>query len=375
MSLEPLHIGIVGAGNNTVKRHIPGLLDREAVRLTGVCNRSRESSQRVARRFDIPRVYDHWRQLVDDPHIDAVVIGAWPNLHMPVTVAALQAGKHVLCEARMAMNLAEARQMFAAAQQRPHLVAQIVPAPMTLEVDATVMRLLAEGYLGDLLAIEVRAQDGFLDPGAPLHWRHNRDLSGLNVMSLGIWYETVMRWVGEATEVIAMGQTVVKSRLDPESGQRRAISIPDHLVVSAAMACGAQATFLISNVTGHAPPDGVTLYGSKATLYFGAGVLSGSRFHGATLYGSKNPLQLPGRLLYGGGPGDDALRPIPISDAERGGWRVEEEFVNAIRGKEPVRLTTFADGLKYMAFTEAVARSLAQRRAIPLTSYHLNPET
>jgi predicted dehydrogenase len=266
----------------------------------------------------------------------------------------------------MAMDLAEARHMHAAARRRPHLVAQIVPAPMTLEVDATVTRLLAEGYLGDLLAVEVRAQDGFVDPGAPLHWRHNRDLSGLNVMSLGIWYETVMRWVGEANEVMAMGQTVVKSRIDPQSGQRRAIAIPDHLTVCAEMACGAQATFLLSNVTGHAPPDGVTLYGSKATLYFGSGTLAARRFHGAALYGSDDPLKLPGRLLYGGKPGDENLKPIPIPDDERGGWRVEEEFVNAIRGKEPVRLTTFADGVKYMAFTEAVARSLAERRTMPI---------
>lgn len=361
MPQDPIHIGIVGAGNNTVNRHIPGFLAQDGVRLTGVCNRSRESSQRVACQFDIPKVFDHWRQLVDDPAIDVVVIGTWPYLHMPVTVAALQAGKHVLCEARMAMNLAEARQMVAAAQQRPHLVAQIVPAPMSLEVDATVLRLLAEGFLGDLLAIEVRAQRGFVDPDAPLHWRENRDLSGFNVMSLGIWYETVMRWVGEATEVMAMGQTVVKSRIDPETRQRRAIAIPDHLVVNAAMACGAQAIFLLSNVTGHAPPDGVTLYGSDATLYFAFG-----RLHGRTLYGSKTAIRFDRGALYSGVPGDDELRPLPIRDDERGGWRVEEEFVNAIRGEEPVRLTTFADGVKYMAFTEAVARSLAQRRAIPI---------
>ena len=48
------------------------------------------------------------------------------------------------------------------------------------------------------------------------------------------------------------------------------------------------------------------------------------------------------------------------------GWRVEEEFVNAIRGREPVRLTTFDDGVSYMAFTEAVHRSLAEGCAVPV---------
>lgn len=344
MPLETIRVGIVGAGRNTVERHIPGLLEQEGVQITGVCNRSRESSQRVADRFEIPNVFDHWRQLVEAGNNDAVVIGTWPYLHMPVTVAALEAGKHVLCEARMAMNLSEARQMQTAAQRHPHLTAQLVPAPMTLEVDATVSRLLADGYLGDLLAIEVRQQQGFVNPDAPLHWRENRDLSGLNIMYLGIWYETILRWVGEATEVMAMGQTVVKSRVNEESGRRHAISIPDHLAVLARMACGAQATFLISSVAGKAPANGVVLYGSKATLQYSDGVLSG------------------------GGRSDGGLQPITIPAEERGGWRVEEAFINTIRGNEEVELTTFEDGVKYMAFTEAVSRSLAERCAVSLTS-------
>lgn len=344
MPPQPLRIAIIGAGRNTVERHIPGLQAQEGVQITGVCNRSRESSQRVADRFEIPNVFDDWRELVQAGNNDAIVIGTWPYLHMPATVAALEAGKHVLCEARMAMDLAEARQMFAAARQRPHLVAQLVPAPMTLEVDATVARLLADGHLGDVLAVEVRQQRGFVDRDAPLHWREDRDRSGLNVMSLGIWYESLMRWIGEATEVMAMGQTVVQSRVDEESGRRRAIQIPDHLAVLAKMACGAQATFLISSIAGKAPANGVTLYGSKATLQFADGVLSG------------------------GGRSDGGLQPITIPAEERGGWRVEEAFINAIRGAETVQLTTFADGVKYMAFTEAVARSLAERRAVALAS-------
>ena len=344
MALETIRVAIIGAGRNTVNRHIPGLLAQEEVQITGVCNRSRESSQQVADRFEIPNVYDNWRQLIEAGNNDAVVIGTWPYLHKPAAVAALQAGKHVLCEARMAMNLAEAREMAEVARQRPHLVAQVVPAPMTLEVDATITRLLADNYLGDLLAIEVRQQQGFIDREAPLHWRENRDLSGLNVMTLGIWYEIVLRWVGEASTVMAMGQTFVRTRVDEESGRRKAIQIPDHLVVSATMACGAQATFLISSVTGNAPASGITLYGSKATLQFSNGVLAG------------------------GGRGDGGLQPITIPAEERSGWRVEEEFINAIRGKEAVQLTTFGDGVKYMAFTEAVARSLAEGCAV-MVSY------
>jgi len=222
----------------------------EGVEIVSVCNRSRESSERVAREFGIPRVYERWRELVQAADSDAIVIGTWPYMHAPITLAALNAEKHVMCEARMALDASEAHAMLEAARAKPHLVAQIVPSPFTLRVDQTVQRLIAEGYLGDILAIEVRERRGFLDLSAPLHWRQDFDLSGFNVMGLGIWYEAIMRWVGEATRVMAMGKTFIKLRHDLREGAMRPVRIPEHLDVIADMACGAQAHFGLSNVSG-----------------------------------------------------------------------------------------------------------------------------
>jgi predicted dehydrogenase len=161
-------------------------------------------------------------------------------------------------------------------------------------------------------------------------------------MRLGIWYEAVMRWVGEATSVMAMGKTFVKRRLDTEEKRQRAVLIPEHVDVIADMACGAQAHFCSTRVAGHAGPSGCRLYGSDGTLRFEEGRLSGGRR-------------------------DDAqLTEIAIPTTEEGRWRVEEAFVNAIRGLEPVRLTTFEDGVRYMEFTEAVYRSRQTGMAIPL---------
>src|SRR5206468_4445285 len=147
---EIIRVGIVGAGNNTRVRHIPGLKDQEGVEIVAVCNQSKESSERVAREFGIPRTHTNWRELVQSEEVAAVVIGTWPYLHCPVTLAALGAGKHVLTEARMAMSAAEAHQMLAAARERPDLVAQIVPSPFGLSAAAVVRELLRDGYLGDL---------------------------------------------------------------------------------------------------------------------------------------------------------------------------------------------------------------------------------
>ena len=62
--------------------------------------------------------------------------------------------------------------------------------------------------------------------------------------------------------------------------------------------------------------------------------------------------------------GDKALAEIPIPAAQRVGWRVEEEFVNAVRGREPVSHTTFEDGVRYMEFTDAVSASAASGQAV-----------
>lgn len=346
MNQSPIRVGIIGAGGNTKARHIPGLQNIDGVTISGVCNRSQESSQRAADEFGIERTYKHWTEVIGDTGIDAIVIGTWPHLHAPATIAALEANKHVLCEARMAMNAREAHAMFGAAQRRPHLTAQLVPAPFTLGVDQTIQRLLAEGFIGEVLAVEVRVGGAFLDASAPLSWRQDFDLSGFNVMSLGIWYETVLRWLGHSTRVMAMGKTFSTQRRDAQ-GHLRVVRIPEHLDVICDMECGAQAHFQVSSVTGHAGGPDIWLFGSAGTLRF---------------FDDK---------LWGGTRDDDALREIEIPQSERGAWRVEEEFINAIRGAEIVTHTTFADGLKYMEWTEAVARSMAEHRAIalPLSSF------
>lgn len=341
MDKSVIRIGVIGAGENTRTRHIPGLQAIAGVEIVSVCNRTRASSQRVAAQFGIPRIFDDWQALIADPEVDAIVIGTWPYLHCPVTLAALAADKHVLCEARMAMNAREAHAMRDAAVLKPSLVAQVVPAPYTLHVDRTVQRRIADGYLGTLLAIELRAGGAFLDPDTPLHWRQDLDLSGVNMMSLGIWYESMMRWVGDARRVTAMGKTCVTMRKDA-AGIMRAVHVPEHLDVIADMACGAQAHFQISAVTGLAGGPEIWLFGSGGTLRF-----------------AENQ-------LFGGKKGDSELHAISIPPEDEGHWRVEEEFINAIRGTEPITHTTFATGVKYMEFTEAVARSMARGEAVAL---------
>ena len=114
MAVQPLRIGVIGAGANTRLRHIPGLQAIEGVTIAAVCNRTAESGQRVADEFGIPRVATDPEALFADPGIDAICIGTWPYRHREYAVRALEAGKHVLTEARLAMDAAEARAMLEA---------------------------------------------------------------------------------------------------------------------------------------------------------------------------------------------------------------------------------------------------------------------
>lgn len=94
-----------------------------------------------------------------------------------------------------AMNAQEAKEMLKASQAKPHLITQIVPSPITFTWDATIQDIIKEQKLGQLLYIEVRAQAGKLPQreGGEMTWRQDIDLSGLNVMKLGIFYEALQR--------------------------------------------------------------------------------------------------------------------------------------------------------------------------------------
>jgi len=343
MADTPIRVGFVGAGANCRRHHIPKLKAQAGVELVAVANRSRESSERVAKGFGFTRVEDDWRKVVQAPDVDAVCIGTWPYMHRELTVAALGAGKHVLCEARMAMNAAEGREMLAASRRAPGLVAQLVPSPPTLEFDSTLSSMIAEGFVGEVLAVELHTtqQAGFVDREAPLHWRQDVDLSGHNILNMGIWYEAMIRWLGPARRVTAMTKTAVPRRKD-SAGAWREVKVPDHIDILANLKDGGVAHLRFSGVTGLAPAADLWIFGSEGTVR----------------------LEPEAKRLTAGRRGDKALKEVAVPAERRVGWRVEEEFVNAIRGRETIARTTFEDGVRYMEFTDAVTRSATTGQAV-----------
>jgi len=346
MADKNIRIGIVGAGANTKSRHIPGFRAIDGVEIAGVVNRTESSTAAVAAEFDIPQTFGDWRELVADESLDAVMIGTWPNLHCEITCAALQAGKHVLTEARMARNAAEAEQMLTTAQAHPELVAQIVPSPFGLQHESRLRQLIEDQFIGDLRELVViGVTDTFWDYTVPRHWRQDAQISGLNILSLGIMHETAMRWTPPTTRVMAQAATFEPDRPAAEGTEREEVTVPDSVQVLTQLEGGARGVYHFSGVD-----------------LFGAG-------HQIHLYGSRGTIKVDfrdGEKIYIGHKGDDELHLFEVPAERQDGWRVEAEFIGAIRGTEPVRLTDFATGVRYMQFTEAVHRSIESAAAVDL---------
>lgn len=343
---QPVRIGLIGAGANTKQRHIPGFQAIDGIEITCVANRTKESAQVIADEYGIPQVHESWQDVIACPNCDAVMIGTWPNMHAEITVAALKAGKHVLCEARMARDLAEARTMMAAAKEHKKLVSMLVPSPFGLEVGPSIEQLVRDHYIGDLREVHVvGVESTFWDYTRPVHWRQNKEISGLNTLTLGILFETVARWTPDVERVFAQTQLFEPTRADLETGEYVEVDVPDSVQVLAELKGGVRATFNISGAVLFGPGKSITLYGSRGTI--------------------RIELE-PEETVYAARMGDDKLVPVEIPDENRGGWNVEAEFVAAIRGEGKVEHTTFADGVRYMQFTEAVARSAEAGEPIDL---------
>ena len=341
--MAPLRIGIIGCGGICRSRHIPGLKQLDGVEIVCVANRSRESSERAAREHGIPDVCEDWRELVARDNLDAVLIGTWPYMHREMSVAALTAGKHVFCQARMAMDAAEARAMCAAADAAGK-VAMLCPVPIGLSVDATIARIMQEGWLGALRLVQVISMsEAFVSPETPMTWRKDRRLSGKNMHTLGMYIEVIHRWFGETVAVSAQTQTFIHERTT-QDGARATVEIPDQILAHATMRSGLPVTYTISTVVHHGL-DSIEIHGTEGTLRY---VVARD-----TLY-----IALAG----------DTLKPVAVAPEDvydPNNWKVEADFVNAIRHGTPYA-PTFVDGLRYMEVIDAIHASAQRGAAIRL---------
>ncbi|MCS6862442.1 MAG: Gfo/Idh/MocA family oxidoreductase [Abditibacteriales bacterium] len=334
---QKVRVGIIGAGGIARSRHLPGLKKIAGVEVVVACSRTRETVEQFAREFGIPEVETDWRKVVERTDLDAVFIAAPPILHATATVAALEAGKHVFCQARMARNVAEAQQMLERARQAPSLVTMLCPSPVGMRVDRFLKKLIADGYLGRLLTVHATGFNAsYADPHAPLHWRQSAEMSGVNTLALGIWVEPLHRWFGTFKRVVALSQIHTPQRRDAKTGEMKPVETADTLGVVGEMRNGALATLHFSGVAQCAPENRFEFYGSEGTIVY----------------------NLDRDELLGARVGEKTLTVLPVPAEMERSWTVEADFIAAVRGEAVDTLNpTFEQGLRYMELTEAVVRS------------------
>jgi predicted dehydrogenase len=275
---EELTVGVLGyrfmgkAHSNALARlpmFFPDAPDVERHTLVG---RDEEALADAADRFGFSHTATEWRDVVDA--VD-VFYNLGPNhLHAEPSIAALEAGTHVLCEKPLAPTVEEARAMHEAAQSSAGVAGcafnyRFVPAVRYAR------GLIADGKLGEIHHVRGRyLQDWLVDPDAPWSWRNSKELAGSGALGdLGAHTFDLARFLvgdvaGEITRLSGQLQTFVDER-ETEEGDTRPVTVDDAYTAQVAFENGAVGTFEASRfATGHKNDHTIEVQGSAGSIRF-----------------------------------------------------------------------------------------------------------
>lgn len=318
--MADLRWGMIGSSGWADHTFAPAIARARGNTLVAVLGSSARGAQAFAERHGINGAYSELKTLLADPKVDAVWVASPPDLHREQVVAALKAGKHVLCEKPMAVSVADCRAMTRAAQKAArvlHVGFNNRAHPQLREL----AKAIAQGRYGE--ALEARVQVYHPYPSPPPKWRQNRKRSGgWAIGDLGTHLLDVLRWLMNADAARASG--VLSNRC-------WGFQTDDHAAVSVTFKNGAVGhVTACTGAAGGAPR--VEFYGSKG--YF---VLRGGLFG------------MPGEL-------ESAVKgketsTVPVAGFDTYGGEVEL-FAQSTRGKA-VSLASGEDGVANISLVSA----------------------
>ena len=245
-------------------------------RLAAICGRDKAATGAAADRLGWAAAETDWHALIARDDVQLVDIVAPGSVHAPIAIAALQAGKHVLCEKPLANTLAEAERMSAAADAAFPSGARAMVGFNYRRVPALALarRLVEQGRIGPLRHVRaVYLQDWLVDPDAPLTWRLQADQAGSGALGdLGAHIVDLARFLtgDEIAGVSAVSATFVEERPLP-GGTRRTgrVTVDDAVVFSARFASGALGSFEATRyAAGRKNGLRIELNGSAGSLAF-----------------------------------------------------------------------------------------------------------
>jgi predicted dehydrogenase len=212
-------IGIIGCGGIARRRHIPEFAANPEVKIIGYYNPTKTRAVEVMEQYG-GQVYDTYEELLADKEIDAVAICTANSTHAPITIAALQAGKHVLCEKPMATSVADGEKMIAAARQAGKYL-MIAHNQRLYSAHAKAKEILLGGELGRILTFRTafthKGPEKFSINKTVTSWFFNKEAAVLGVLGdLGVHKADLVRWLieDEIEEVMAMVMTLDKKGPD-----------------------------------------------------------------------------------------------------------------------------------------------------------------
>jgi predicted dehydrogenase len=333
-------VGVIGTGFGGVVQ-IPGFQRSPGVEVVAVASGRAERAREIAERFGLAG-YGDYRRMLDEEQLDLVSIASPPYLHHEMTLAAIERGCNVLCEKPFALNLAQAREMLAAAR-RAGIVHAVDHEFRYLPARLKLKELVADGYLGELHTVRINnLSDMLLDEARPWSWWHDREQGGGILGALGSHLiDGLGWWFGEIVEVAAQLDTFVKRRRVAGSDEWREVTAEDQVAALCRLANGAQATFLVSGVV-RGGGTRMEAHGSAGSLIIDQAQLLGVRGRGA-----PQPIELS--PLPGLNQGDD-FRIAPF-------LRFLERFLPQLRGEGDAVVASFEEGVAVTAVIDAMHES------------------
>jgi len=258
--MADLRWGLIGCGDISRKRAAPALRDAPGSTLAAVCRKRTELARAFADEFGAARVHADWRELVTDPDIDAVYVATPLAPHAEQAIAAAEAGKQVLCEKPMAMDVASCDRMIAAAQANGVKLG-VAYYRRFYPVLVRVKELIESGELGVPLMACLQAFERFdTVPGQPTPWRLVKAQAGGGpMMDFGSHrLEMLVSLFGDVESVTGWSDKL----LFPER------EVEDSAGASLRHKRGVRAELLISHAANEAR-DVVDIYLSEGSLHIG----------------------------------------------------------------------------------------------------------
>lgn len=209
--MPKLNWGLIGCGDIARKRIAPALRDLPSCELVAVSRAQSDRAESFAREFGAGRWYADWRELLADEEIEAVYVATPVRLHAAQTVAAAEAGKHVLCEKPMALNVAECDRMIAACASSGVRLG-VAYYRRFYPVVERVREILSSGEVGRPVVAQVNAFEWFdPEPSHPRRWLLEKDMSGGGPMfDFGCHrIEVLLNLFGQVKEVRGLAANVL----------------------------------------------------------------------------------------------------------------------------------------------------------------------